>query len=99
MNAVTHGAYSLIDSLKTTLISKYLEASTDLFFSIAIVLMMLRTLFVQRVFYHCESEPALRRALTQMESNLSIRRLRPNQNLSADTVIIKHMMAQNTWVR
>lgn len=46
MNAVTHGAYSLVDCLKTTLISKYLEASTDLFFSIAIVLMMLRTLFV-----------------------------------------------------
>jgi hypothetical protein len=49
LNLITHGPDQPIDLLKSSLISKYLEASTDVYFSVAIALMMLRTLFVQKV--------------------------------------------------
>jgi hypothetical protein len=39
---ITHGSDHLIDTLKSSLMAKFLEASTDINFSVSIVLMMIR---------------------------------------------------------
>jgi len=77
INLTTHGSDYIIDSLKLSLIAKMLEASTEVHFSVILVLGMLRTLFLQKVSSSCEGELSLRKTIVQMEHNMQIRRLKP----------------------
>jgi hypothetical protein len=89
---VTQGPDTQVDTLKSSLISKYLESSTSVYFSTVVILQVLRQLFVNKISQQCALHQAdpnedrqIKRFLQILAENLRTRALKITNGLDVLT--------------
>ena len=92
LNQIYNGDEYLIDTLKQSLVAKTLEASTDVHYSVCLVVSMLRSLFLQKVMHHCFEDFSLKKSALQMDQNNKVRKLKIE---SPEHFLLKHYTDRN----